>query len=347
MVSAYDSNLETYRAQHTALLPEYWIPVARYYDEALETITDTILPSRTFPRSEFKWRLFVDPQSMTPFTNEGAKTPMITEKAYYESYQTRFLKVGFYVTRRELDEGLPGVMQRLTKHALDSIKRRIEFVNIYALQGVTWNPVSTARLINLNRPTWQNSGGTPIADILIAMLRLWKRSGRRPGRIFLGPDDFMYLQNHNTMLTYLGLGSGIRGESDLLCKDMIQCIKTLKIQVVEGQFKEAPWAYALHQAGTPLPGSLGVGDTAFDSSTNISKHWMLRDRAIITADVVGFTAHSKSPASNNDQWLDHDTGTIYHKFEDEFCPVIEDYGKICVINFTGATYGTDDHPTVL
>jgi len=347
MVSAYQANLETYHAQHPALHPDYWIPQAKVFDATLPMFTEDILPMKKVGNRRFKWRTNIGTGAMAPYKGESTKTPMITAYAMKEEYETRRLKVGFNITEDELDEGLPGVMEQLTQECIAMIKRRMAFVNLFAMQGITWNAVSTARMHALTRPTWQASGGTPIADVLIMMLRVWKRAGVRPDTIYLGPDEHFFLQNHNTIVTYLGLGSGIRGESDLLCRDMIYCIKSLNIKVVDSQYKESPWSYALWQAGTPFPGAPGLGDLNADSSTNVSIRWMLRDRAIITAGKLGFTAYTKNPGINNHQWVDDDTGDVMHKFEAEFCPVIEDYARLGVITFTGTTRGTDDHPTQL
>jgi len=339
--------LNEFSSQYPELLPEYWLPMVRVFDSFEEPDTFSILPPRKTPYA-FKWRIFIDPAGMSPMmSNEVGATPMTGQKAVYEHFETEFTKEGFYLTQKELDFGLDNIMQMEIRRVVRDINRRTEYVNLQAIQGNTWNTQFTGRLITMTRPTWQGNGGTPIRDVLTAMLRVWKMSGELPKFIFLGPDEYMFLQDHTTILQYLGLGSGMREPNALLCHDMINCIKNLTIKRINGFFKEDATDYGLYLAGTPRVGQLGLGDVDMDTVAAPNKHWMLQDRAIITTGNVGFTGIAKDVDVANRQWEDVDLGILKWKFERYFTPVIEDFGKLAVVTFTGTTRNAFGEPTTI
>ncbi|MHC1591792.1 MAG: hypothetical protein ACXQS8_06885 [Candidatus Helarchaeales archaeon] len=339
--------LNEFAGQFPELLPDYWLPLVRVFDAFEEPNTFSILPPQKTPYA-FKWRIFVDPAGMSPMMmNEMGTTPMTGQRAVYESFETRFTKEGFYITQKELDFGLPNIIQMETRRVIRDINRRTEYVNLQALQGNTWNTQFTGRMSTMTRPTWQNSGGTPIRDVLTISYQIWRMCGERPDTMFLGPGEYMFLQDHATILQYLGLGSGMATPNDLLCSDLVQCIKNLTIKTINGFYKEDPTDYALYVSGNARAGQPGLGDTTMDTTTAPNKHWLLQDRAIITAGQVGFTGIAKNVDVSARQWEDEDLGVLKWKFERYFTPVIEDYGKIGVITFTGTSRDQYGHITQL
>lgn len=340
--------LNTYGGQFPQLLPEYWLPMLRIFDGFDTPDTFLVLPPKKVPQLTFKWRIFIDPADMSPMSKrEIAKTRFTGSKAVYENFQCKHTKTGFYLTEEEMDFGLDGVMEREITRCTKSVNRRTEYINLQAMMGNTWNPQFVGRLLNMTRPTWQANGGTPIRDVLTAMLRIWKMSGERPAYIFLGPDEYFFLQDHTTILQYLGLGSGLAKPNDLLCSDFVQCIKALTIKTIDGFYKEDPADYALFTAGTPRVWQPGTGDLNMDTYAARNKHWMLQDRAIITCRSIGFTGIAKNVDVTSRQWEDIDEGVLKWKFERYFTPVVEDYGRIGVITFTGTARDAFGEPTTL
>lgn len=345
---AYQGNLETYLSQHPALLPEYWLEVARVFDEMNPPMTTKLLPEKTIPRRVFKWRVHIDPADMAPMVQtEISKTRFATSKTVKELFECKGIKTGFYVTEDELDEGLPGTVQTLTTERINSINRRVEYINIRCLQGFTWNVSAfTGRQVLMTRPTWQASGGTPIRDVLYMTLRVWKRSGKIPTYLIIGPNEHFYMQNHATLLAQMGTGA-----NNILCNDMINCIKNLTVLRVDGFYKEDAWDWANNPmnpaaTGTPsVPQQPGRGDMAMDLEATPNKRWMLQDRAIVTTGQVGYTFVRRGLRSR--QWEDPDTGNIYWKFEKMITPVVEDWGRIGLITFTGTTYTATGEPSTI
>ncbi|MHA1277352.1 MAG: hypothetical protein ACTSQ8_09195 [Candidatus Helarchaeota archaeon] len=329
--------LNNFSGQYPELLPEYWLPLVRVFDSFEEPNTFSILPPKPTTYS-FKWRIFVDPAGMSPMMqDEVGKTPMTGQRAVYEKFETRYTKEGFYVTQKDLDFGLPDIISTETRRVIRDINRRTEYVNLQALQGNTWNTQYTGRMSTMTRPTWQNSGGTPVRDVLTISYHIWRMCGERPDRMFLGPGEFMFLQNHTTILQYLGMGSGMALPNDLLCSDLVKCIKNLTIQTISGFYKEDATDYALYTSGNPRAGQPGLGDTTMSTTSAPNKHWLLYDRAIITAGDVGFTGIAKNVDVEYRQWEDVDQGILKWKFGRYFTPVIEDYGRIGLITFTGTS----------
>jgi len=339
--------LNEFSTQFPELLQEYWLPMLRIFDSFEEPNTFGVLPPKKTPYA-FKWRIFIDPAGMSPMmSNEVSLTPMTTSEATYEYFETKFTKEGFYVTEKDMDFGLSDIISREIRRVTRDINRRTEYVNLQALQGNTWNTQFTGRLISMTRPTWQANGGTPIRDALSAMLRIRKMCGEKPTKMFVGPDETFFLQDHTTILNYLGMNSGMAKPNDLLCSDFINCIKGLSITEISGFYKEDPTDYAAYAAGNPSVGQLGYGDTNMDTTAAPNKHWLLQDKAIITTENVGFTGIAKNVDIDSKQWADIDLGIVKWKFERYFTPVIEDYGKIAVITFTGTSRNAYGEPTSL
>ena len=348
---SYAGNLETYLAQYPALLPTYWLDIARVYDEINEPVTFKVLPERGAPARVFNWRIHIHPADMTHMIqSEVAKTPMATSMTTYETFTTKTTRTGFYVTEDELDDGLPGVIETLTKERIDAIRQRVEYINTRCLQGFTWNAVNTGRMVLLTRPTWQGSGGTPIRDILYMTLRVWKRSGKKPVYLIIGPNEHMYLQNHTAILAEMGTGTvqgavAIGGANDVLCMDMINCIRSLNVLRIDGFYKEDATDWANWQAATPRIGQPGRGNMNMDLEAAVNKRWFLQDRAIVTPAQVGHTFVKQGLTSR--QWEDPDTGLMFWKFQKKFVPVVEDWGRIGRITFTGTTYLANREPSTI
>ena len=308
------------------LQPKAFLATLRYFDGQIPFKLEPFMPYINVPQWSFRWRVKIDTGRMAKVGEPNSKTEFHTTDWKYEDFYCKEIKDGFYVTSFDLATNkLPGsVVARLTEEMTNAIKMRETYIGLQAMMGNSWNNQSTHRLVEGWALKWNDSSSTPIADILKAKRMVTKMCGQVPSLMILDLDTYDYLNQHSSIVQQIQYT-----DKSLLTNGQIETIKNLKIIVIENFYKE-------DSSESSMLGAPGRGDLAeskFDETIPgpDNKTFFLQDTAIITTPKVGYMGRFGGVRGNN--WVDKDTDILYYNSWEDICPIIEDYGRICVLHF--------------
>lgn len=312
-----DDNLSMWTKQYPALLEKNFIGIARTWDKQFPPVTFDVLPPRNMP-FHFSWRVMIDPSILAPFVQEGADTPMSDAQAKMESFVCRESRLGAKISQREIGFGLPNVVQQRTTQLVDSINLTRVWDNIQALTGNNVNqPLALTRLnlADSGKPhgvgtakAWNESGAKIIDDIIAMKTDITKKCGEMPTDVYMPLDEYEAMHGDSNILDQLKYTQG-----DLLVNGRLTMIKGLKIHLVANFWKERK------KDGTEV------------------KHYLLEDKVVVVAPSVGFTAVAEpmeGSAPQIERWYEAKQRSIFMHAFSSFTSVIEDYGKIGIIQGT-------------
>ena len=295
-----------------------------YLDEQAELIADRFLPAKSLPAWDFRVKIRVNSAGMSPMVKPGTATTFHTGDMKWLGFHAQRIKDGFEVQDWDLQYmQLGNVVGERSKEMYDRMKLRKEHVAIQALLGNGWNPTPTHRLVQGWTLNWGAAGSLPIADILKAKLMVKLMSGRTVKYCLVNSRDSASLQNHGTIINQLQYTS-----KDLLTSGLVNLIKGVQIIEVDSFYKEL-------SDETTMIGAPGRGletESLFDETIPGPdiKTPLLSGYAILLTDGVG---NFYDTATSGNNWLDKDENRVKYNAWMDMCPVIEDYGRICVLRF--------------
>jgi len=322
------------------LQPKTFLTAVRYFDKQAPFKLERFMPRRQVPDWSFRWRVRINSAGMAAIGEPNSKTEFHATDMRYEDFYCKEIKDGFYVTSFDLQtDRTPGnVIRILTQEMMERIRLREEYITLQAMLGNTWNNQSTHRMVQGWALKWNDANSTPIADILKAKKEVTKQCGQIPKYLIVDLDTYNYLNNHSSILQQI-----MYTDKTLLSNGQIETIKNLQIIVIENFYKEPSDESAMLGA----PGRGDFEESKFDETIPgpDNKRFFLQDTAIICTDTVGFLGRYGQMKGNN--WIDKDTDIMYYNSWEDICPVIEDYGKICVLHFLDADdFDANDKETV-
>jgi hypothetical protein len=321
-------NIQEWEQQYPELLEKHFVTMTRRWDKEFPPVMETIFPSAQAPYWVFQWNVEIEPGEMTPFVKPNTATPMVTQDVKYEQFFCKQIKEGFTVGSFDLNYGLPKTIETRTRQVHKANLLRIEHSLVQTAIGNSWNGQNNARMSVGTVLNWALPNSTPIGDILTMMTRVFQMAGEEPRNLFLDWTRNLALHNHPTILNQLQYV-----DKNLLTNGMITMIKGLGINVVRGYYKEAADEIGMIR-------SAGRGDQREDI-TPTTKRWLLDDLALETTDTVGYNFYARGEFEGDKRWIDEDTDLIKYKSVRSFCPVVEDYARIGVFQFTANTQLVD------
>lgn len=312
-----NDNLSQWTKQYPSLLKKNFIGISRIWDQKFPPATFATLPFRNMP-FHFTWRVTIDPAMLAPYVNEGADTPLSDAETKLEHFVCRESRLGAKISQREINFGLPNVVQQRTTSLVDAINLTREWQNIQALTGTNVNqPLALTRL-NLAQAgvphgvgtpkAWDESGADIIKDILAMKTDMLKKAGKQATDIYMPINEYEHLHNDPEILDQLRYTSG-----SLLTDGRLTMIKGLRIHVVASFWKERK------------------------KNSEEIKHFILENKCILTTGIVGFTAVAEpmtGSAPMMERWLENKSRSIFIHGFSSFVPVVEDYGRIGIISGT-------------
>ncbi len=310
-------NLSQWTKKYPSLLKKNFLGLSRIWDKKFPPSTFATLPFRNMP-FHFAWRVTIDPAMLAPYVQEGADTPMSDAETKLEHFVCKESRLGAKISKREINFGLPNVVQDRTTSLVDAINLTREWQNIQALTGTNVNqPLALTRL-NLavagephgsgTAKTWDNSGAIIIKDILAMKTDMTKQGGKIPTDMYMPLNEFEHMHNDSEILDQLKYTSGT-----LLVDGRLTVIKGVRIHVVASFWKERK------KDGTEV------------------KRFILENKVILTAGIVGFTAVAEpqgGSAPQMERWLENKSRSIFIHAFSSFVPVVSDYGRIGIITDT-------------
>jgi hypothetical protein len=305
-----------------------------YLDDQAELIIDRFLPPAPLPDWDFRARIKINSAGMSPMVRPGSATEFHTTDWRYEDFSAQRVKDGFEINEWDLKYMRVGNMVgELSSEMYDRMKLRKEYTGIQGILGNGWNNQPTHRLVQGWTLNWANANSLPIADILKAKLMVKLMSGKTVKYCLVNSTDANNLQNHGNILQQLQYTS-----KDLLTNGLVALIKGVQIIEVDSFYKEM-------SDETTMLGAPGRGDfreSVFDEQVPGPdlKTYLLSGYAVFLTDDVG-KLHSTPTDGNN--WLDKDQNKIKYNAWADICPVIKDYGKICVLRFLDADEFNDNN----
>lgn len=310
-------NLSQWTKQYPSLLKKNFLGISRIWDEKFPPSTFTALPFRNMPY-HFAWRVTIDPAMLAPYVQEGADTPLSDAETKLENFVSKESRLGAKISQREINFGLPNVVQQRVTSLVDAINLTREWQNIQALTGTNVNqPLALTRL-NLSvagvphgtgtAKAWDESGGDIIKDLLAMKTDMTRKCGKVPTDLYVPLNEYEHIHNDPEILDQLRYTSGT-----LLTDGRLTMLKGLRIHVVASFWKERK------KDGTEV------------------KHFILEDKVILTTGAVGFTAVAEpmsGSAPQMERWLENKSRSIFIHAFSSFVPVVEDYGRIGIITGT-------------
>lgn len=313
-----DSNYRVglWSTEFPELLEKNFLGISRLWDQAHPYVLNVAFPERGGQPWHFQSRIRIHPGLVAELVGEGANTPLEDEFWTYEKFVSAETRAGFQVFERETKFGLGNIVSQRSEAITDSINKRLEWEAIKALRGVTTRLNSDQSVARLQSAAatdeWDAAAatGAPLTDIINAIKLIHKASGFKATHIFLPLDEYYWLHDHGDILDQMKYT-----DPSLLTDGMLSILKGLKLVEVTGFYKTDP--------------------TSFDPD---DKTFIMQDQVIVAACPVGYLSIAEPLTIR--RWEDEDTRSLFVQEFKSFIPVVEDYGKICVITNTNTDVAT-------
>ena len=316
-LNGLNDNMSMWIKQYPELLPKNFIGIARIWDKANPPQTFSILPPRN-SQMHFEWPVQIDPAMLAPEVQEGGDTQFSDAEEKIEKFVCSEYRLGAKITQRAMQFGIARIVEKRVTQLVDAVNRSREFVNIQALLGNNPNqPLGVTRLntFEAGDPTgashpWNDSNAVIIKDILRAKKLVEIKSGMNATDVFVPYDEYEAIHDDDKIMEQLKYTSGT-----LLTGGQITMIKGLRVHVMKNFYKS-------RKGRTPD-----------------EKIYMLQDKVIVTTNTPGWTAVAEPQQGTAPQvirWPEEKSRSVLAHAFSTMCPVIEDYGQICIITNTNA-----------